>query len=801
MIYVGSSGPRNAYIAIVGEGPGANEEAEGRPFVGAAGDELTRMCWDAGIPRQECYVTNAVKFRPPGNDMSEWIYKPKKKDIAPAGFVVRNGKFVRDFVPEHFERLGQELALVKPNVVIALGNTALWALTGLDGIGKWRASILPATLPGIEGMKVIPTYHPANIFREWANRHIAVQDLRRAKDESSFAAIKLPDWHFTIRPSFDKTAGFLTDLLKDLSRGPVKLTCDIETRRRQIACIGFGLSRLDAFCIPVMCVERAEGYWSFEEEWAIIQLIKRVLTHPNTRVINQNFIYDAFYLAALWGFRVIPHFDTMTAQHACFAGEPKSLDHIASLYCRYYRYWKDEGREWRVRSMPEDQLWTYNCMDCTYTFEAAEVLETVIDARKVREQFNFLMAQFEPVLDLMLRGIRTDPDRRNKMAANLQQAIDKRLQWLEQVFGHEVNPHSPQQLAKLFYDDFKVPPIKNRRTGKVTVDWDALDKIAIRQPLLAPATKRIQECRSLNIFKETFVESDGPRDRFFCGVNTSGAHTYRWSSSQNPFGFGTNLQNVPKHEEDEPVDPDFPDVRSLFLPDEDYILAEFDLSKADLHVVVWEADEPELKDMLRKGVNIYKEAGTKVTGMPYGQAKRFIHGTDYGGSARTMAVNCGITVHQSEIAQRRWFGAYPGIKEWHRRVDESLKATHSVINKFGFPRFFFDRIGSIFPEALAWVPQSTVAIVINKAFLRLWQMYRFSYKFQILMQVHDSLLTQIHRFYFDPVLADMHDVFRSIVVPYTDPLIIPFDGKISTKSWGELEKLKPRNDVFYGLTY
>lgn len=790
MIYVGSSGPRDARIALIGEAPGANEEAEGRPFVGAAGDELTRMCWDAGIPRQECYVSNAVKFRPPNNEINQWIYKPKKKDTAPANFVAHKGKFVRDFVPEHFEKLAQELSLVRPNVVVALGNTALWALTGLDGIGKWRGSILPATLSGIEGMKVIPTYHPSNIFREWTNRHIAVQDLRRVKDESAFPETKLPAWNFAVRPSFNRTILFLSGLLVRLANGPVTLTCDIETRNRQIACIGFGTSRTEAFCIPIMCVERPGGYWSLEEELTIVQFIRRVLTHPNTRVVNQNFIYDAFYLAALWGFRVIPFFDTMTAQHACFAGEPKAIDHIASMYCQYYRYWKDEGREWRVRSMPEDQLWTYNCMDCTYTFEAYEVLDKVIDARGVREQFNFLMAQFEPVLDLMLRGIRSDPSRRQTMSDALQAAIDKRLDWLRTVFGHEINPHSPAQLARLFYEDFKVPPVKSRSTGNVTVDWDALDKIAVRQPLLAPATKRIQECRSLNIFKETFVEADGPRDRFFCGVNTSGAHTYRWSSGKNPFNWGTNLQNVPKLDEDEPLDPDFPDVRSLFIPDEDYILCEFDLSKADLHVVVWESGEAELKAMLRAGVNMYKEAGTKVTGMPYGQAKRFIHGTDYGGSARTMAINCGITVHQSDVAQRRWFTAYPGIKEWHRRVDSDLRTTHSVKNKFGFPRFFFDRLESIFPEALAWVPQSTVAIVINTALLHLWRRYRFSSAFQILMQVHDSLLVQIHKPFYDSVLSEMCSVFKQIVVPYNDPLIIPFDGKISTKSWGEMEKLK-----------
>src|SRR6266850_5640969 len=76
-------GPIPARIMLVGEAPGAQEEAEGIPFVGESGKELNRMLQEAGITRSECFVTNVCRVRPPGNDINHFIAKVKK-DITKA---------------------------------------------------------------------------------------------------------------------------------------------------------------------------------------------------------------------------------------------------------------------------------------------------------------------------------------------------------------------------------------------------------------------------------------------------------------------------------------------------------------------------------------------------------------------------------------------------------------------------------------------------------------------------------------------------------------------------------------------
>lgn len=231
----------------------------------------------------------------------------------------------------------------------------------------------------------------------------------------------------------------------------------------------------------------------------------------------------------------------------------------------------------------------------------------------------------------------------------------------------------------------------------------------------------------------------------------------------------------------QPPDPrKLPNVRKMFVPDTGMLIGDADLDRADLQVVVWEADDTDMKQMLREGVDMHSE-NAKVLHCSRPQAKAWVHGTNYGGSPRTMAIAAGVTVAQSEAMQRRWFSAHPGIKDWHRRVEASLQQTRSVKNAFGFRRTYFDRIEAILPQALAWIPQSTVANVINKGLLNI---YNNLPQVQLLLQVHDSLVLQW------PLSSDalLRPQIRDnllISIPYADPLIIPVGLKTSADSWGD----------------
>jgi DNA polymerase-1 len=533
-----------------------------------------------------------------------------------------------------------------------------------------------------------------------------------------------------------------------------------------------------------MCSER-DSYWSVEEERTLTGLLKNVL--ENNEVLNQNYLYDAFYLALWFGIWSIPVFDTMFAQNVLQPGKEKKLGYLASIHCKQFRYWKDDGKEWHNK-MDETVLWRYCCMDCGYTFEAARSLERALRASGLWSQFQFQMSLFEPVLKSMLRGVNTDRNTRLSMSSELGLAVREREQYLNRVFGHPVNPRSHKQLAALFYTDFKIPPIISRKTHGLTVDDDALDKIKLRDPLFIKPCTYIQQIRTLGVLKSTFVDAEGPGNRLYTSFNPAGTKTFRFSSSTNPIYWGTNAMNVPKYDEDEPFAASLPDIRKLYKPDPGYTWVKIDLSKADLHVVVWEAEEDDLKELLRKGVNIYKNACEQgIIKVPYHKAKILIHGTDYGGKPNTMSVNCKIPVAQVKQAQQAWFATYPGIKHWHERVEAELKATRTVTNKFGYRIFFFDRIDSVLPDALAWGPQSTVARIINEALIKIDNRFH-SRDVKFTLQVHDELDLQVLTRKRDLLIPKILECFTSTVVPYKDPLVIPAEVEFSEKSWGELEK-------------
>lgn len=836
---VPGSGAYGAKIMLVGEAPGVEEEAKGLPFVGASGHELTRMLGEAGISRDDCYITNVCKYRPPYNDIEQWIAKSRKQ-ATPQHVQVR-GKMVLPQVAEGIRELKEEIAHVRPNLIVAFGGSALWALTGEEGILKWRGSLLYEDLT-THRCKLVPTVHPAAITREWPLRAPAMADLRRAAHYTAGQPYPVPGWRFITRPSFPVCQSTLQTLLDRLDGGEsLDLSTDIETRLGHIACIGIAWSLTDAICIPLMVRGRASGYWSEIEETRISYLLHRLLRHARARVIGQNFLYDAQYF---WRWlKMVPmvEMDTMIAQHAIFSELPKSLAFLASLYCKYYVFWKDEGKTWQEAG-DEDQLWTYNCRDCVYTLEVYYALCNITERMHANKIQTAQQTMFWPVLEAMKLGVKIDQKVRADLKKEVSAEIAKRKDFLAKILGHPINPNSPKQMQALFYEDLKLPVQMTRahkgKMGHATLNDDALQTLARKEPLVKPIINAISDIRTLNIFLSTFIEAPLDWDgRMRCSYNVGGSasgksapKTYRLSSSTNAFGGGANLQTIPsakskssgKFEKRGGIaglgDPyHLPDLRRMFIPDEGKTFFNGDLDRADLQVVAWEAEDEDLKAILRLGADMHLANAYVLAGReppPYEDlverhkrsepctcprtcyweyrsplaharefAKVFCHATNYVGSPRTIASHVGRTVREVDSAQRLWFGAHPGIKRWHNRVLDQITRKRYVENRFGYRWYIFDRLDNILPEAVAWIPQSTVSLVIN----RIWSdffFHLFPRDVWTLLQVHDSLAGQFPTGDKAGVLQEMARLSR-VVVPYEDPLEIPFNITTSEVSWGD----------------
>lgn len=459
-----------------------------------------------------------------------------------------------------------------------------------------------------------------------------------------------------------------------------------------------------------------------------------------------------------------------------------------------------------LRHESDDDLWHYNCLDCVRTREVGEALDRVArdlektwpELPKVRA---FQQRMFWPVLQAMQRGVRIDPLLRKEFDGILTTEIAERELAFAQILGHPLNPRSSPQMKALFYEDLQCKP-NYKRGGKgpatLTLDDKALEKILNERPILAPLIHAIQEYRSLGVFLSTFVRAPLDFDgRMRTSYNVGGTETYRFSSSENAFGSGTNLQNIPKGGEDA-GGLRLPNIRRLFIPDHGYTIFDTDLSKADLRIVVWESDEKEMKAMLREGRDPYVETAREFYHDPsirktfddgsehpkYRIFKSFCHGTHYLGTPTGLSQRLGLTVHEAERTQRWYFAKYPSIKLWQNEFKRRVSSRRYVQNIFGYRRYYFGRADdAMLREAIAWLPQSTVALYINHIWLWIFERHP---SIQILMQAHDSLVGQFPTHQCDTALAAI-DECGKVVLPYEDPLIIPLGVKTSESSWGDVK--------------
>lgn len=149
---VPGEGARSPLVMVIGEGPGADEDATGRPFVGPAGQLLDKMLSSIGLSREgNAFIANVVKCHPPGNRDPE-----REEAVACAPFLYR------------------QIELLRPRIILAVGRVASQRLLETDqGIGKLRGRFFD-----YQGIPLLPTYHPSALLRDGTLKRPAWEDLK-----------------------------------------------------------------------------------------------------------------------------------------------------------------------------------------------------------------------------------------------------------------------------------------------------------------------------------------------------------------------------------------------------------------------------------------------------------------------------------------------------------------------------------------------------------------------------------------------------------------------------------------------
>lgn len=367
--YSGAKAPK---LLLVGEAWGREENEIARPFVGSSGKLLFEMLGEAAselepelhreiveahkfgnswvfirdqwLEAASVGLTNVFNFQPLANKIESISFS--KKELKERGLDrgydwphLKTGCFLDpQYLPE-LDRLVREIELLRPNLVVCLGNTPCWALLRATAISNLRGATAYSAWNGPK-VKVLPTYHPAAVLYQWSWRTIVVADLMKAFREAKFAEVRRPQRKVLINPTIEEVERVCDSLFemgevaRTLTKVPLEIGADCETAIGQVKMISFAPSKSEAIVIPFIDEAKpGRSYWpeAFLEERAWLA-VKRVCEHPFIRLVGQNFIYDMQYLCPMTiRFSLVPE-DTMMLHHSLYPEMKKSLGFLGSVY-------------------------------------------------------------------------------------------------------------------------------------------------------------------------------------------------------------------------------------------------------------------------------------------------------------------------------------------------------------------------------------------------------------------------------------------------------------------------------------
>lgn len=466
-----------------------------------------------------------------------------------------------------------------------------------------------------------------------------------------------------------------------------------------------------------------------------------------------------------------------------------------------------------VGSHYDESLWVYNALDNCITYEVHEALLPQ-DGGFAYDMSRMMQA---PALVMMQRGLRVDLHARDEAINEFEALAARHSHNLNRLvsgaFGIQLNHRSPDQLKKFFYGLLRIPPIqrydRTKRERVVTTNREALEKL-LTYPRSHIFAKLILALRDLEKRISVLRTGIDPDARMRCSYHVVGTETGRWSSSENAFYGGTNLQNITDK------------LRRIFIPSRGKKFLQFDLKQAesvivayisgdknyieacksgDPHTFVCELVWPELPWDQANSKKARREIAERKYYRDYSYrdlAKRGGHGSNYGGTPPVLQIHLKIERAVAETFQSKYFKRFPGIRLWHGKVMQQLASTRQLTTALGRRRFFPGRPSdsSVIKEAIAYEPQSVIGDYLNYGLYRVWHKLDFlEQRLQVVGQVHDSILVE-----FDPTIEDEAALINEIqslmafeIVINGHSVVIHTDA-VSGWNWGKQAKDNP-----YGL--
>jgi DNA polymerase I-like protein with 3'-5' exonuclease and polymerase domains len=380
----------------------------------------------------------------------------------------------------------------------------------------------------------------------------------------------------------------------------------------------------------------------------------------------------------------------------------------------------------------------YNCLDSAVT---AQLLPAMLDQLNDNHHTTYLrgMRVLALCLEMSTKGLPIDSIPLAEMLWQLEkdEALARRRlhQFCEAVDARPINPRSPIDVPWLFYEHLGLPPIheydRKTKTRKVTSDIKALEKLRAQYPIAVPLVNAILAVRESAKMASVFKRGLEPgRPVLRCSFSPSGTETGRLSSQSNPYGRGTNAQNLTDRVRQAIGAPDGYAILNLDLKTAESIAVGYlsgggayleACQSGDLHTAVTRMTWP---DKPWTGRLADDKALAEQPGYRHftwrDMAKREGHASNYLGTPRTIAAVLSIPTALVEEFQRGYFQAFPEVREWQLEVIARIQRDGILVTPLSRERRFWGRPDdpATHREAVAFVPQSLVGDVMNEGLVQ-----------------------------------------------------------------------------------
>ena len=666
-------------------------------------------------------------------------------------------------------------------------------------------------------------------------------------DKGRHGHTKRPNRRFWMARDLKKAVGYLTtppiivksehilwpradEVIKVLTETKGEhLFFDIETNRNlEMTCFGFSFDYKRAWCVP-MVTSAFAGYY-YEDTPRILRALA-VAFRDNTVVIH-NSLFDLFVLAYKYGIPAPRRvYDTMLAHHRLFPEVEKSLGHCISLYTDQ-PYHKNEGIFEPKNYDQQKALYEYNAKDVITMALLMPNIDETAENFRATESIEQVNASVVPYLTAMLQGIRYDEDKLMDIIKHNDRYQMQLLRFTKLLTGDELNPNSPKQVSQYLYNR-----LGYKKPDKDPTNEKTLLQVQLKHPenpiisIILRYRATAKESGQLKFPEWTGLEKKKlDHKRITTAYNLAGTTSYRLASRRLLNKWGTNVQNFPKK------------LRKLFVADPCKVIVQADQAGAEALVVSYLCREGNFRKLFLNGVKshvyvamrLFQEVWEAELGesikdyceasaadlvkLPrweelkklisssdnwsadkryYFMAKMVCHASNYGMKAPTFRVNVlqksggavNLTNKRATYFLETYHALFPEIRKWHNDTVAELKRTRVLRNLFGYPRMFTQPIEpTMFKEAYAFVPQSTVGCITNIAFTDLYHNPRIrELGADVLQNNHDSVLLQCYADCADEVAQIACEALnQEMISPYGEKFKMRSEAMIGP-NWGDMK--------------